>query len=153
MVAVLQENYNDSLEYVNNMKQLGINEDIASYQARYNEKMIDKSVASKVDLVINKLNLDRFATKEDIYNLDNKIDLIEQRLELKLKNCATKEDICRLDNKIDLVEQKLENKIDKVEQKLENKMFKHTTIIILVVVLTNIPTPIKNLLLNILHIQ
>lgn len=74
--------------------------------------------------------------------LDSKIDLIEQKLEQKLKNCATKEDIYRLDNKIDLV-----------EQKLENKMFKHTTIIILVVVLTNIPAPIKNLLFNLLHMQ
>lgn len=126
MVAVLQESYNDSLEYVNNMKQLAMNEEIAVYQARYNEKIIDNSVASKIDSAISRLNLDKFATKEDIY---------------------------RLDNKIELVEKKLENKIDRVEQKLENKMFKHTTIIILVVVLTNIPTPIKNLLFNILHMQ
>ena len=129
----MQENYNDSLEYVNNMKQLGVNEEIASYQARFTDKLINRSVDSKVDVAISKLNLDRFATKEDIYKLDNKIDALCYDLEKQINETKAS--------------------IQHLEYRMDNKMFKHTALIITIILLTNIPTPIKNLLLNILHIQ
>ncbi len=34
MAAILKENYNDPLEYARNLKQLGMSEEMATYQAR-----------------------------------------------------------------------------------------------------------------------
>lgn len=76
MAAILKENYNDPLEYVKNIKQLGGNEQMAEYTARYIHHSIDDTIA--------KLNLERFATKEDLKqvetSLNHRIDLVEQKL-------------------------------------------------------------------------
>jgi hypothetical protein len=37
MAAILKEEYNDPLEYVRNLKQLGMSEEMATYHARYNQ--------------------------------------------------------------------------------------------------------------------
>ena len=144
MAAVLKENYNDILEYVNNMKQSGVNEEMATYQAKYIDQSINKSVESKVDLAIARLNLERFATKEDIHQLENSI----------------KQDIHRLENDIKDLRYDLEKQINAVkgsiqhlEYKIENKMFKHTALIIFIILLTNLPASMKDLLLHIVHLQ
>lgn len=137
MAAVLKDNYNDILEYVNNMKQCGVSEDMAEYQARFTNQSINKLVESKVDLAIARLNLERFATKEDIYRLEN----------------STKRDIYRLENNIKDLRYDLEKQINEtkasiqhLEHKIENKMFKHTFIIVSIILLTNMPAPIKDIL-------
>ena len=86
MATVLQENYNDPLEYVKNIKQFGGNEKMAEYTARYIHHSIDDTIA--------KLNLERFATKEDVLQL-------EKRIEKEMEKFATKEDLQRL--KIELL--------------------------------------------------
>jgi len=76
MAIVIQEKYHDVFEYVKNIKQLGGNEQMAEYNARYIHYSIDDTIA--------KLNLERFATKEDLKqvetSLNHRIDLVEQKL-------------------------------------------------------------------------
>ena len=86
MAVVLQENYNDPLEYMRNLKQLGMSEDMASYQARYNKNYVEKTIKE----TIADLHLEQFATKQDIV-----------RLEKEMEKFATKEDLQRL--KIELL--------------------------------------------------
>jgi hypothetical protein len=78
MTTILQENYNDQLEYVSNLKQLGVTEEVATYQARYNKNYIEKTIKE----VIADLHLEQFATKQDIL-----------RLEKEMEKFATKEDL------------------------------------------------------------
>ncbi len=132
MATMLQEHYNDILKYMNNMKQLGISEDISICQARFIAKLINDAITN--------LHLEQFVTKQDIKDLH-----IEQ--------FATKSDL--KDLRYDLEKQINETKasIQHLEHKIENKMFKHTTLIIIIVLLTNLPTSVKDLLLNILHLQ
>jgi hypothetical protein len=82
MTTKLQESYNDQLEYVSNLKQLGMSEEVATYQARYNKNYVEKTIKD----VIADLHLERFATKQDVLQL-------ERRLEKEMEKFATKEDL------------------------------------------------------------
>ena len=82
MAAVLQENYNDPLEYARNLKQLGMSEEMATYQARYNKNYVEKTIKE----TIADLHLEQFATKQDLLQL-------ESRLEKEMEKFATKEDL------------------------------------------------------------
>ncbi len=90
MVAILQENYNDPLEYARNLKQLGMSEEMATYQARYNKNYVEKTIKE----TIADLHLEQFATKQDVLQL-------EKRLEKEMEKFATKEDLQRV--KIELL--------------------------------------------------
>jgi hypothetical protein len=69
MTAILKENYNDPLEYARNLKQLGMSEEMATYQARYNKNYVEKTIKD----VIADLHLEQFATKQDILRLEKEI--------------------------------------------------------------------------------
>lgn len=60
-VALQHKNY-DPLEYVENMKRLGEDEQMAGYQARYQEQYVNKTVKE----YISDLHLEQFATKQDL---------------------------------------------------------------------------------------
>ena len=126
MTNKLTEQHNDSLEYVQNMVNFGGNIQMAEYQARYIGKYVDKSVKE----AIADLHLERFATKED---LNNAITSVEHRLEMKIT--------------------KVEHDLEKLKLYLENKMFKHTVFTTSVILITNLPTPIKNAIWTMLHIS
>ena len=86
MAAVLQENYNDPLEYMHNLKHLGMTEEMATYQARYNKNYVEKTMKE----TIADLHLEQFATKQDI-----------ARLEREMEKFATKEDLLRLEARLE----------------------------------------------------
>ncbi len=69
MAAISQEDYNDPLEYVHNLKQLGASEEMATYQARYNKNYVEKTIKE----TIADLHLEQFATKEDLQKLKSEL--------------------------------------------------------------------------------
>ena len=109
MTTLLKEIYIDGLEYVQNLKKLGGNEKMAEYQTRY----INQSTEAAIDRAIEKLNLERFATREDL--------------------------------------RKVEHDLEKFKISIESKLFKHTAFTTAVIVLTNLPTSVKNAILTLLH--
>jgi len=131
-MATHQIQHNDVFEYVKNIKQLGGNEQMAEYQARY----IEQSTTKTIDDAIAKLHLERFATKEDLaaveHRLDAKIDKVEYRLEEKINKVAYE--------------------LEKFKISIENKLFKHTVFIVAVVIITNLPNTAKHILSTLLHI-
>lgn len=114
----VQEKYHDVFEYVSNIKQFGGNEQVAEYTARYIHHSIDDTIA--------KLNLERFATKEDITLL---------RLE-------TKADMKSLNHRIDLVEQKLNHKLN------HNFLF----LLFVIIISSVIPDSVKHSIWTLLHL-
>ena len=54
--------------------------------------------------------------------LEERVTILETRLDTILPTLATKEDIARLDGKIDAVEERLNGKIDTVEERLNSKI-------------------------------
>ena len=54
--------------------------------------------------------------------LEERVTILETRLDTILPTLATKEDIARLDGKIDAVEEWLNGKIDTVEERLNSKI-------------------------------
>ena len=82
MAAILKEEYNDPLEYVRNLKQLGMSEEMATYHARYNKNYVEKTIKE----TIADLHLEQFATNDDLLHL-------EKRLEKEMEKFATKEDL------------------------------------------------------------
>ena len=121
----------DNLEYVRKIIRLGGNTDMAEYQARY----IEKSTARTIDEAIAKLHLERFATKEDLLCLEKDLRAEIHRVEKDLTN-----EIHRLDTAIKDLKHYLENKINR-----------HTIYIIITIVIFNMPTPMKNLIIHVLH--
>ncbi len=55
-------------------------------------------------------------------SLEDRVTILETRLDTALPTLATKEDIARLDGKIDAVEERLNGKIDAVEERLNSKI-------------------------------
>jgi hypothetical protein len=81
MVAtILQENYNDSLEYVHNLKRLGMSEEMATYQTRYSKNYVEKTIKE----VIADLHLEQFATKQDIKDVKQGIDSLRQETKVEI---------------------------------------------------------------------
>jgi hypothetical protein len=76
MAAILKEDYNDPLEYARNLKQLGMSEEMATYQARYNKNYVEKTIKE----TIADLHLERFATKEDVQKVRVELQLIKSEL-------------------------------------------------------------------------
>ncbi len=62
MAATLQNKNYDPLEYVENMKKLGGDEKMATYQARYTEEYVHQTIKE----YIADLHLEQFATKQDL---------------------------------------------------------------------------------------
>ena len=117
-VQETKEKYHDVFEFVNNIKQLRGKEKMAEYTARY--------INHSTEMAIKSLNLERFATKEDLQKLDYKVDLVEQRLDAK---------------------------IDSVEQRLEGKLQKHTMFLLFTIILsTLIPDSVKHSLWSLMHL-
>ena len=54
--------------------------------------------------------------------LEERVTILETRLDTILPTLATKEDITRLDGKIDAVEERLNGKIDALEERLNRKI-------------------------------
>ncbi len=52
-------------------------------------------------------------------SLEDRVTVLETRLDTILPTLATKEDIARLDGKIDAVEERLNGKIDKLDAKID----------------------------------
>ena len=55
-------------------------------------------------------------------SLEDRVTILETRLDTVLPTLATKEDIARLDGKIDAVEERLNGKIDAAEERLNGKI-------------------------------
>ncbi len=55
-------------------------------------------------------------------SLEDRVTILETRLDTVLPTLATKEDIARLDGKIDAVEGRLNGKIDAAEERLNGKI-------------------------------
>ncbi len=77
---MLQENYNDQLEYVHNLKQLGMSEAMATYQARYNKHYVEKTLKE----TIADLHLEQFATKDDLLHLEKRLEKEMMNLKVEL---------------------------------------------------------------------
>jgi hypothetical protein len=121
-------NYNecyDPLNYVKNIKELGGNEQMAEYQARYSEHYVNKTVKE----AIMSLHLEKFATKEDLL-----------RLEKDLKG------------DMHALESRLMAEIHRLDKKIDSKFSRHTIYTISAIVIFNLPTPAKQLLAQLLHI-
>ena len=86
MAAILKEDYNDPLEYARNLKQLGMSEEMATYQARYNKNYVEKTIKE----TIADLHLEQFATKDDLLHLEKRL---EKEMEKEMEKFATKEDL------------------------------------------------------------
>ncbi len=117
------KNY-DPLTYIKNIKELGGNEQVAEYQAHYNEYYVNKTIKE----AIADLHLERFATKEDLLRLEKDLRHDMHALENRLMT-----EIHRLDKKIDV------------------KFTRHTIYTISAIVIFNLPAPAKQLLVQLLH--
>jgi hypothetical protein len=80
MAAILKEDYNDPLEYARNLKQLGMSEEMATYQARYNKNYVEKTIKE----TIADLHLEQFATKDDLLHLEKRLEKEMVNLKVEL---------------------------------------------------------------------
>lgn len=112
------------LTYIKNIKKLGGNEQVAEDQAHYNEYYVNKTIKE----AIADLHLERFATKEDLLRLEKGLRGDMHALENRLMT-----EIHRLDKKIDV------------------KFTRHTIYTISAIVIFNMPAPVKQLLMQLLH--
>ena len=94
----------DTLAYANKLKAAGVDPKIAETQAEVQVQ------------ILNDLTKNQLATKDDMHNLERRIDRVQ---------LATKEDIRGLENKIDTAQletkeniHNLDKRIDKVEQRV-----------------------------------
>ncbi len=118
MGLMLQDIYNDQLEYVSNLKQLGASEEMATYQVRYYRSTTEKTIKE----VIRDLHLEQFATKQDIARLEIATKQDIARLEI-----ATKQDIARLEKEIIRLEK--ENKEEFASIRTDMHKMKFTLLI------------------------
>ncbi len=79
METTLQEQYNDSLEYVKNIKKLGGDEQMAEYQARQQQNYVHQTIKE----YIADLHLEQFATKAD---LQHAIDCLRFEMKSEISN-------------------------------------------------------------------
>ena len=95
----------DTLEYVELLSKAGVDEEHAKAQARYLGKVLET----------------HFATKEDIKELDLKIETAKKELDLKIETVKSelKHDIKELDFKIEAVKSELKHDIKELDLKIE----------------------------------
>ena len=55
-------------------------------------------------------------------SLEDRITILETRLDTVLPTLATKEDIARLDGKIDAMEERINGKLDAIDERFNGKM-------------------------------
>jgi|APCry1669189000_1035189.scaffolds.fasta_scaffold146629_1 predicted nucleic acid-binding Zn-ribbon protein len=94
----------DTHKYIKSLQESGFNEKQA--------EMLVKSLLESRDF-----DLSILATREQVAQLNGKIDKVESNLEKQIS--ATREQVTQLDAKIDKVESNLEKKIDNVETKIK----------------------------------
>lgn len=70
----------DVLEYVDHVTALGVSEQVAKYQARKFEQVVELAVNTSKEEVENK----ELATKQDVRILENRISIIEQNIGSKI---------------------------------------------------------------------
>lgn len=98
MVAILKEQYKDALEYVKTIEQYGGDQKMAEFQVRYYEEYTNKSIKA----AIADLNLERFATKEDLQNVKTelKVDIENLRHDTKLEIQSVRFDMKAMEHRL-----------------------------------------------------
>ncbi len=118
MVAILQEQYQDALEYVKTIEQYGGDQKMAEFQVRYYEEYTNKSIKA----AIANLHLERFATKEDLQNVKT-----ELKADIENLRHETKADIenLRHETKADIENLRHDTKLEIQSVRFDMKAMEH----------------------------
>ncbi len=96
MTELLQEQYNDSLEYVKNIKTLGGDEQMAEYQIRQHQNYVHQTIKE----YIADLHLEQFATKAD---LQHAIDSLRLEMKIEISNLRAETTVKLHELKVELL--------------------------------------------------
>ena len=100
----------DTLDSVRRLVGAGFSEQQAEVQTRIIAEVVDKQLATKQDL-------EALATREDLAQLDHKIDESSARLDRKIDESSARLDR-KIDEKIAQLDHKIDEKIDQLDHKI-----------------------------------